>query len=86
MIKEYYEKNELLQDFLHKYLNYVKDELLADGKVTEAQIVLSRLDSHLYLWDQTKIEMLKYQDVLESLQRIDQSMGIFLENNSNYPQ
>lgn len=77
MIKEYYEKNELLQDFLHKYLNYVKDELLADGKVTEAQIVLSRLDSHLYLWDQTKIEMLKYQDVLESLQRIDQPMGIF---------
>jgi len=78
MIKEYYEKNELLQDFLHKYLNYVKDELLADGKVTEAQIVLSRLDSHLYLWDQTKIERLKYQDVLESLQRIDQPMGIFL--------
>ncbi|EMF0517457.1 hypothetical protein ACX35D_003033 [Enterococcus hirae] len=77
MIKEYYEKNELLQDFLHKYLNYVKDELLADGKVTEAQIVLSRLDSHLYLWDQTKIERLKYQDVLESLQRIDQPMGIF---------
>ncbi|HGV8345967.1 TPA: hypothetical protein I0H78_RS08340 [Enterococcus faecium] len=77
MIKEYYEKNELLQEFLHKYLNYVKDELLADGKVTEAQIVLSRLDSHLYLWDQTKIERLKYQDVLESLQRIDQPMGIF---------
>ncbi|MDQ8566633.1 hypothetical protein Q3F77_12995 [Enterococcus faecium] len=77
MIKKYYEKNELLQDFLHKYLNYVKDELLADGKVIEAQIVLSRLDSHLYLWDQTKIEMLKYQDILESLQRIDQPMGIF---------
>ncbi|OTN83727.1 hypothetical protein [Enterococcus faecium] len=77
MIKKYYEKNELLQDFLHKYLNYVKDELLADGKVIEAQIVLSRLDSHLYLWDQTKIEMLKYQDILEYLQRIDQPMGIF---------
>ncbi|EOW2622250.1 hypothetical protein ACOU99_002792 [Enterococcus hirae] len=76
-MKKYYEKNELLQDFLHRYLNYVKNELLADGKVAEAQIVLSRLDSHLCLWDQTRIEKLKYQDILESLHRIDQPIGIF---------
>lgn len=53
MIKNHSEKNELLQDFLHSYLNYIKDELLPDGNVKEAQIILSKLNSHLYLWDQT---------------------------------
>lgn len=77
MIKNYSEKNELLQDFLHSYLNYIKDELLPDGKVKEAQIILSKLDSHLYLWDQTWIEKMKYQNVWESLQQIDQPIGIF---------
>ncbi|HGF7570118.1 TPA: hypothetical protein ACF38O_002677 [Enterococcus hirae] len=46
MIKNHSEKNELLQDFLHSYLNYIKDELLPDGNVKEAQIILSKLDSH----------------------------------------
>lgn len=77
MIKNHSEKNELLQDFLHSYLNYIKDELLPDGNVKEAQIILSKLDSHLYLWDQTWIKKMKYQNVWESLQQIDQPIGIF---------
>lgn len=77
MIKNHSEKNELLQDFLHSYLNYIKDELLPDRNVKEAQIILSKLDSHLYLWDQTWIKKMKYQNVWESLQQIDQPIGIF---------
>lgn len=72
-------KAALLEDFLHVYLNYTNDELLANEKVEEARIILSRLDSHLYLWGLYSYETVPYKDIKERLQKLDEHLKIYFK-------
>lgn len=72
-------KTALLEDFLHVYLNYVNDELLSNGKVEEARIILYRLDSHSFLWGIYSYETVPYKDIKKTLHNIDEHLKIYFK-------